>query len=603
MQARDEVHDVSAEERGVIDQERPATEGIAGELQERFGPDILAWQETRDDMPTLWVAPYAFRDVLRHLKTGISQPYRTLYDLTAVDERSRQHRAGLPEADFTVVYTLRSYERNADLRLKVGLEGEYPMVPTITDIWPAANWYEREAWDMFGITFEGHPNLRRILMPPGWKGHPLRKEHPARATEMGPFQMTEEKKEAELELLQFEPEEWGLERRGLEGEFMFVNMGPQHPGTHGVLRVILQLDGEEILNAVPDIGFHHRGAEKMGERQTWHTYLPYTDRVDYLSGVVNNLAYLTTLERLAGIDVPDRARVIRVMLTELYRIANHLVWYGTFAQDVGQLSPVFYMFSDRERIFDIAEAITGGRMHPSWFRIGGVAADLPHGWEELVRDFLDSMPARLREYDKLVMDNAIFKGRTVGIGRYTLDEAMEWGATGPGLRACGLAWDLRKMRPYSGYDQFEFEIPTATNGDSYDRAVVRVEEMRQSLRIIRQCVEQMPPGPYKSLHPLATPPLKPRTMHDIETLIHHFLSVSWGPVIPAGESMVPTEASKGDNGYYLISDGSDQSYRTRIRTPSFAHMQMIPLMANGFQVADLIAILGSLDFVLSDVDR
>jgi len=201
------------------------------------------------------------------------------------------------------------------------------------------------------------------------------------------------------------------------------------------------------------------------------------------------------------------------------------------------------------------------------------------------------------------MDNAIFKGRTVGIGRYTLDEAMEWGATGPGLRACGLAWDLRKMRPYSGYDQFEFEIPTATNGDSYDRAVVRVEEMRQSLRIIRQCVEQMPPGPYKSLHPLATPPLKPRTMHDIETLIHHFLSVSWGPVIPAGESMVPTEASKGDNGYYLISDGSDQSYRTRIRTPSFAHMQMIPLMANGFQVADLIAILGSLDFVLSDVDR
>jgi NADH-quinone oxidoreductase subunit C/D len=261
------------------------------------------------------------------------------------------------------------------------------------------------------------------------------------------------------------------------------------------------------------------------------------------------------------------------------------------------------MFTDRERLFGIIEAVCGERMHPNWFRIGGVAQDLPNGWDRLVRDFVEYFPPRIDEYDRMVMGNRIFQARTVGVGGYTLDEAIEWGITGPGLRACGLKWDLRKKRPYSGYDQFEFEIPTAINGDCYARAEVRVEEMRQSVKIIEQCLENMPSGPYKSDHPLVTPPIKERTMYDIETLINHFLNVSWGPVIPAGEASAAVEASKGINSYYLISDGGTESYRTRIRTPSFPHIQMVPYISRGSIVPDLLAILGSIDFVLADVDR
>ncbi len=576
---------------------------VVQELQDRFGPGALTVQPTCDGLPTLWAPQDQIRPVLRYLKGEIDRPYRMLYDLTAIDERVRAQRAGQPASDFTVVYHLLSFERNADVRLKVALHGEHPSLNSITDIWPSANWYEREVWDMFGIIFESHPHLRRILMPSTWLGHPLCKDYPARATEMEPYRLPALKEEHEQQALQFRPEDWGLKRRAEDTDYMFLNLGPQHPGTHGLLRIVLELDGEEIVEAVPDIGFHHRGAEKMGERQSWHSYIPYTDRIDYLGGVMNNLAYVLAVEKLAGIDVPDRVKVIRVMLVELFRIISHLVWYGTFAQDLGALSPVFYMFTDRERAFDIVEAITGGRMHPAWFRIGGVAQDLPNGWNKLVCEFLKYLPPRLKEYDKLVMQNRLFKARTQGVGSFALDEAIEWGVTGPGLRACGFEWDFRKRRPYSGYEQFEFEIPTAQHGDCYDRAVVRVAEMRQSLRIIEQCVRNMPAGPYKSDHPLTTPPLKERTLHDIETLITHFLNVSWGPVIPAGEAFFGIEATKGSNGYYLISDGGTIPYRLRIRTPSFAHLQMIPLISRGHMIPDLLAILGSLDYVLADVDR
>jgi len=577
---------------------------IISELSARLGGDtILYRQDTVDGTPTIWINKNNLLKVLNFLKKDIAHPYKMLYDLTAIDERTRTKRGDQPASDFTVVYHLTSFDRNQDIRIKVALSHEDLNIPSLTTVWESANWYEREVYDMFGINFTGHPRLTRILMPESWKGHPLRKEHHARATDLDPFILTDILRTDEEASLKFNPKDYGLDTESEDSDFMFLNIGPQHPGTHGLLRLIVQLHGEDIVNIIPDIGFHHRGAEKMGERQSWHTFIPYTDRIDYLGGVMNNLAYLLSVEKLAGIVVPDRANVIRIMMSELFRIASHLVWLGTFAQDMGQMSPVFYAFNDRERIFDIVAAVTGGRMHPSWFRIGGVAHDLPDGWEKLVQDFVNYFPKRLKEFDDIVIKNRILKARTIGIGVYTAQEAVEWGITGSGLRATGYDWDYRKKRPYSGIDRFEFDIPLGKNGDCYDRALVRMEEMRQSLRIIQQCIKNMPEGHYKSDHALAIPPRKDKTMTDIETLITHFVGVSWGPVIPAGEAMVPVEAAKGSNGYYLISDGSTSSYRSRIRTPSFPHMQMLPFITKGYTIPDLLAILGAMDFVLADLDR
>lgn len=579
--------------------EQTSNASIVEDLFREFGADTFIVQPTPDHIPTLWLDADKLHTVLRRLKSD----YEMLYDVFGIDERLRTHREEQPPSDFTVVYHLLSLSLNADIRLKVATPESNPEVPSITDIWPNANWYEREAWDMFGIKFSGHPNLYRILLPPTWQGHALRKDHPARATEMEPFSLDETKQEIEQEALRFRPEEWGMQTSKDGTEYMFLNLGPNHPSVHGVFRIALQLDGEVVVDAVPDIGYHHRGAEKMGERQSWPSYMPYTDRIDYLGGVMNNLPYCLSVETLAGITVPERAKVIRIMLAELFRISSHLVFYGTFVQDIGQMSPVFYMFADRERLFGIIEAITGGRMHPAWFRIGGVAQDLPNGWDKLVREFIDSMPARLDHYEKMAMQNSILKKRTIGIGQYTTQEAIDWGVTGPNLRATGLDWDLRKQRPYAGYDQFEFDVPIAQNGDCYDRAVVRIQEIRESLRIVRQCLENMPGGDYKSDHRSTSPPPKERTMQDIETLIHHFLNSSWGPVIPAGEASVSIEATKGLNSYHLISDGGTNSYRTRIRTPSFPHLQQIPLISRGLMIPDLIAIIASIDFVMADVDR
>ena len=391
--------------------------------------------------------------------------------------------------------------------------------------------------------------------------------------------------------------------RAIQGETMLLNMGPQHPSTHGVLRLLLELDGETVINCIPDIGFLHTGVEKNMEAKTYQKAEVMSDRLDYMNPVGNNLAYSLAVEKLVDLDVPARAQALRVILAELTRIQSHLVWLGTAALDLAAMSMFLYCFREREYILDIMEMCSGQRMMTTYIRPGGLWRDVPVEFEAAVRDILKTFPKRIDQYESLLTRNPLMLDRTLGIGKLTGEECLNFGVTGPMLRASGVKWDLRKTQPYSGYEQYDFEVPTRTEGDVYARFLVRVEEMRQSLKIIRQALDKLPLGAVRSNNYKFVPPPRSEIGVSMEALIHHFKLWTEGFNAPKGSVYSAVESPRGELGVYLESDGGPKPYRIHWRTPSFDNLQSMPLMAKGVLVADLVAIIGSIDIVLGDVDR
>ena len=385
---------------------------------------------------------------------------------------------------------------------------------------------------------------------------------------------------------------------------MVLNMGPQHPSTHGVLRVVLELDGETVVSARSEIGYLHTGIEKSCEALTYTQAITLTDRIDYLAPLSNNLGYCLAVEKLLGLQVPKRAQYIRVLLTEMTRLNSHLVWLGTHAMDLGATSVMLYCFREREEILKIFEMVSGQRMMTSYFRIGGLALEPPPGWLERVRRFIDMFPSRLEEYETLLTRNRIWLMRTVGIGILEAKDAIAFGVSGPMLRAAGVAYDVRKFFPYSSYEEFDFDIPTRTESDCYARYLVRVAEMRESLKIVRQAMSKIAPeGPIRAEAPGIVPPQREKMKTEMEALIYHFKIFTEGFAPPPGEVYQRVESPRGEVGYFIVSDGSPKPYRVKVRAPSFVNLQALPELAEGGLVADLIACIGTTDIVLGEVDR
>jgi NADH-quinone oxidoreductase subunit D len=388
-----------------------------------------------------------------------------------------------------------------------------------------------------------------------------------------------------------------------ETRFMTINMGPQHPATHGVLRLVLELEGEMIVKAIPHIGHLHRGVEKLAESKTYHQAIPLTDRLDYTNAMGNNLAYVLAVEKLLGIEVPKRAQYLRVMMAELQRIAAHLIWLGTHVLDIGATTPIFYTFREREDILRIFEEVAGGRLTPTYLRIGGVSKDLPEGIEEKIKAFVQAFPDHVKEYETLLTKNVIWLKRTKEVGIISKGDAINWGVTGPTLRGSGVKYDVRKAFPYSSYDEFDFEIPLGTVGDVYDRYIVRLREMEWSNSIVEQALERLPKGPVLADDPRITLPPKDAVTQDIASLIRQFKIVSEGFEPPKGEVYASVEASKGELGFYIVSDGSNHPFRVRIRPPSFLNLSALPKMIEGSLIADVVSAIGSIDIVLGEIDR
>ena len=531
--------------------------------------------------------------VLRHLKD--TNKFDMLMNLTAVDELNRMKSSDeLSDNNsrdrFVIVYELFSTRDYSRLRLKSSVP-EDEAFPTATSVWSAANWFEREVYDMFGIEFEGHPNMTRILTHHQFKGHPLRKDYPAdlqqHCTESMPIHFPGEEN--------YKPDP--------DKNLIPLNIGPSHPATHGTLRIMCELDGETVKRANVELGFLHRCFEKMAETHPYNQVIPYTDRLNYCSAPMNNVGYCKAVERALGVEVPIRAQAMRIILCELSRVIDHIVCIAANAVDLGALTGFFHLFTYREKVYTLFEKLCGARLTVSMTRVGGMAQEAPKGWFNETLHFCKEMRQGISDLETLLSGNKIWIQRTEGVGCISPQEAIGWGYTGPCLRAAGVDLDLRKADPYYGYETLDFDIPVGTSGDVLDRYLVRVEEMKQSLRIIEQVAKNMPGGDYTIRDKNIVLPQKKDVYGNIEGLMNHFMLVINGLRPPKGEVYDATEAANGELGFYLVSDGTANPYRLKVRPPCFAIYQSFPDQITGGLVADVIAILGSMNLIAGELDR
>jgi NADH-quinone oxidoreductase subunit C/D len=559
------------ERRAAILEAFPAGAGV----EEVTGGDLQTFRVERTVLPRL----------ARHLKDDPRLDFKLLIDVCGVDHPGRDER-------FEAVYHLYSLTHGHRLRLKVPVREDDAVIPSVYGVWRAADWFEREAFDLMGIRFDGHPNLRRILCHESFQGHALRKDYdPAQRWLL---------REGE----QYEPA-WAREVQEDEDHFetQVLNLGPSHPATHGTLRTVVRLDGEVITRAEVEIGYLHRCFEKMAESHTWKEVIPYTDRLNYCSSMMNGVGYALAVEKLLGLEAPPRAQAIRVILSELSRVMDHIVDIGANLNDLGAMTPFLYMYEAREEIYSVLEACCGARLTMSYVRIGGLSLDVPHDFDASVRYLLKRIPPLIDDMERLITENRIFRNRTEGIGVMSGEDAVDWGWTGPCLRASGVGYDVRKAHPYLGYERYDFKVPVAHAGDTYARYLVRVEEMRQSLRIVEQALDGLPDGPIiTDDHHVALPP-KEKVYTEMESLIWHFKLIMEGMKVPSGEVYGYTEGANGELGFYTISEGGGRPYRLKVRPPCFAIFQAYPHMLEGHMVPDAVAILGSMNVIAGELDR
>lgn len=539
------------------------------EFGNHFGNDVL-------EAPKDVIVP-----LMRHLKD--SGRFDFLMDLCGADYPERKQR-------FEVVYHLFNSRTFRCLRVKTRV-GENETIDTITSVWKGANWLEREAYDMYGIVFKGHPFLRKILTHHHFKGHPLRKDYDPNLQQHC------------QDVLPIHFENDATYAKDPNKNLVPLNIGPSHPATHGTLRVMVELEGETINRSNVELGFLHRCFEKMCETHFYNQVIPYTDRLNYCSAPMNNIGYAKAVEKMLGVEIPPKAQATRVVLAELSRIIDHIVCIGANAVDLGALTGFFYLFGLREQVYTLFEKLCGARLTVSLLRIGGIANEPPKGWYEEVLKVNEEIKKGIDQIDKMLTNNKIWIQRTRGVGGISVENAIQYGYTGPCLRAAGLGLDLRKADPYYGYDQLDFTIPTGTTGDCYDRYLVRLEEMKQSTRIIDQVCKNVPSGDYTIRDKHIVLPEKKDVYGNIEGLMNHFMLVVKGVRPPKGEIYDATEAANGELGFYCVSDGGPKPYRLRARPPCFTIYQSFPELINGGLVADVIAVLGSLNLIAGELDR